>query len=388
MKKGFLLFIVFVLGMSANAQKQKVRNDSLTLQNILNEVTLIKKKMTPDSLPGMPMITDSLPKVINIGIVGGSRSLNTADFGDHISIKLTDLNKFITFQNSFRKKGVNDSLSEMILYINGNPMRDIGVASVNSNENSLIFHLDRHSLWLAKFYPYFPFLWSKIHVYVSVGFRNGVFLGTEGKANKFHLQYIDNWAWLFTFLLIVSIIVSFLVLAIRTNLIRIGDDQSPFSLSLTQLAFWTIIISASFVYIWVITGELTPITGSTLVLLSISMATTGGSRLVDIRRDPKTPENIPPSGGFIKDVLSDSLGYSVHRSQMFLWTIILGIIFISAVVVTQKMPQLDSTLLGLMGISSSAYVGLKMIENKPGEEELPDKAKKDSKEGLRIPDAG
>ena len=201
-------------------------------------------------------------------------------------------------------------------------------------------------------------------MYVSVGFRNGGFLGTEEMANKFHLQYINNWAWLLTFLLIAVIITLFLLLAIRTNLIRIGDDNSSYSLALTQLAFWTLIIAASFFYIWVITGELTPITGSTLVLLSISIATTGSSRLVDIRRFTNTPGNMPSSDGFFKDVLSDDLGYSVHRSQMFLWTAILGIIFVGAVVVTQKMPQLDTTLLGLMGISSGAYVGLKMIENK------------------------
>jgi len=376
MKKILLLFVAFVLGYSVCAQKQKVRTDSLTLQNILNEVTLIKKKMTPDSLPVMQMINDSLPKVVSIGIVGESRMLNTADFGDHISVKLTDLGKFISLQNSFRKKGVADSLAEIILYINGNPMRDIGVWSINSNEKSLIFHLDRHSLYLTKFYPYFPYLWSKIHVYVSVGFRNGVYIGTQGMGNKFYLQYINNWSWLLTLLLIAAIVASFLLLAIQTNLIRIGDKHSPYSLGLTQLAFWTLIISASFLYIWVITGELTSITGSTLVLLSISMATTAGSRLVDIRRDPKSPKEIPPSDGFIKDVLSDSLGYSVHRCQMFLWTIILSIIFISDVIVKQKMPQLDTTLLGLMGISSGAYVGLKMIENNPGDDEDSAKEKK------------
>jgi hypothetical protein len=367
MKKIILLLSVVIAGFSvfsANTPKQKVSTDSLTLQNILNEVKLIKEKMTPDTLAGMPMAADSLPKVISISIIGQSKNITTADFGDHISVKLNDLDKFISLQNSFRKKGVNDSLSEIILYINGNPMRDIQVSTMNTNEKSLVFHLDRHSQWLVKFYPYFPYLWSKIHVYISVGFRNGVFLGTDGMANKVQLQYINNWAWLLTFILIAVIITLFLLLAVRTNLIRVGDSKSPYSLALTQLAFWTLIIAASFFYIWVITSELTPITGSTLVLLSISIATTAGSKMVDIRRYPNSPATLTSSEGFFKDVLSDDLGYSVHRSQMFLWTAILGIIFIGAVVVTQKMPQLDTTLLGLMGLSSTAYVGLKTIENK------------------------
>jgi hypothetical protein len=367
MKKIILLLTVLIVGFSVfatNTPKQKVSTDSLTLQNILNEVKLIKKKMTPDTLAGMPLAADSLPKVESISIIGKSKNAATADFGDHISVKISDLDKFLKLQTSFQKKGVNDSLSEIILYINGNPMRDISVSTINTNEKSLVFHLDRHSEWLVKFYPYFPYLWSKIHVYISVGFRNGVFLGTEGMANKVNLQYIDNWAWLLTFILLAVIITLFLFLAVRTNLIRVGDDHSPYSLALTQLAFWTLIIASSFFYIWVITGELTAITGSTLVLLSISIATTAGSKMVDIRRYPNSPATLSSSDGFFKDILSDDLGYSVHRSQMFLWTLILGIIFIGAVVVTQKMPQLDNTLLGLMGLSSTAYVGLKTIENK------------------------
>jgi hypothetical protein len=368
-----LIFIV----LSIHAQKQTTKSDSLTLQKILKEVTSIKKNMTTDSIPVRQKAADSLLKVVSIGIIGKSENINTANFGEFISVRVNNLDTFLRYQNSFRRKGVNDSLSEIILYINGNPMRDIGVWSVNSTEQSLIFHLDRHSPYLTKLYPFFPYLWSKIHVYVSAGFRNGVFLGTEGKANAFYLHYIDNSAWVLTFLMVVATIVSFLFLAIRTNLIRIGNDKSPFSLSLTQLAFWTLIIASSFLYIWVITGEIPSLTGSTLVLLSISIGTTGGSKLVDIRRDVNTPDNMPPSGGFFKDVLSDSLGYSVHRSQMFLWTIILGIIFVSDVITKQKMPQLDATLLGLMGISSTAYVGLKTIENKPGEEQLPDKVKQE-----------
>jgi hypothetical protein len=368
-----LIFICFGL----LAQKQQSKTDSLTLQKILSEVTSIKKTMSADTTPVMPTVADSLPKVISIRIVGKDTSLATADFGEFIAVKVNNLNKFFALQRSFRKKGVNDSLSEIILYINGNPMRDLAVWSINSTDQSLVFHLDRHSPYMTKIYPFFPYLWSKLHVYASAGFRNGVFLGTEGKANKFYLQYIDNSAWVITFLVIVATIIAFLFLAIRTNLIRIGNDTSPYSLSLTQLAFWSLIIASSFIYIWVITGEIPALTGSTLVLLSISVATTGGSKLVDIRRDVNTPQNMPPSGGFFKDILSDSLGYSVHRSQMFLWTAILGFIFASDVITKQKMPQLDTTLLGLMGISSSAYVGLKTIENKPGEEGLPDKVKQE-----------
>ena len=70
------------------------------------------------------------------------------------------------------------------------------------------------------------------------------------------------------------------------------------------------------------------------------------------------------SKGFIRDILSDSAGYSFHRFQIFAWTIVLGIIFISSVYNRLTMPEFSTTLLGLMGISSGTYIGFKFPEKK------------------------
>jgi hypothetical protein len=70
------------------------------------------------------------------------------------------------------------------------------------------------------------------------------------------------------------------------------------------------------------------------------------------------------SKGFLRDILSDSSGYSFHRFQIFAWTIVLGIIFISSVYNNLTMPEFSATLLGLMGISSGTYIGFKFPENK------------------------
>ena len=70
------------------------------------------------------------------------------------------------------------------------------------------------------------------------------------------------------------------------------------------------------------------------------------------------------SRGFIRDVLSDSSGYSFHRFQIFAWTIVLGIIFISSVYNNLSMPEFSPTMLGLMGISSGTYIGFKFPEQK------------------------
>ena len=67
---------------------------------------------------------------------------------------------------------------------------------------------------------------------------------------------------------------------------------------------------------------------------------------------------------FLRDILADSSGYSFHRFQIFAWTIILGIIFVSAVYNSLNMPEFSPTLLGLMGLSSGTYIGFKFPEKK------------------------
>ena len=70
------------------------------------------------------------------------------------------------------------------------------------------------------------------------------------------------------------------------------------------------------------------------------------------------------SAGFMRDILSDSSGYSFHRFQIFAWTIVLGIIFVSSVYNNLTMPEFSTTLLGLMGLSAGTYIGFKFPEQK------------------------
>jgi hypothetical protein len=70
------------------------------------------------------------------------------------------------------------------------------------------------------------------------------------------------------------------------------------------------------------------------------------------------------SAGFLRDILSDGSGYSFHRFQIFAWTIVLGIIFVSSVYNNLTMPEFSTTLLGLMGLSAGTYIGFKFPEQK------------------------
>lgn len=93
----------------------------------------------------------------------------------------------------------------------------------------------------------------------------------------------------------------------------------------------------------------------------------GRTRLSQIDQQLQTIKaEAPPtvSQGFLRDILSDGSGYSFHRFQIFAWTIILGIIFISSVYNSLAMPEFSPTLLGLMGLSAGTYIGFKFPENK------------------------
>jgi outer membrane murein-binding lipoprotein Lpp len=93
----------------------------------------------------------------------------------------------------------------------------------------------------------------------------------------------------------------------------------------------------------------------------------GRTRLGQIDQQLRTiAADAPPtvSSGFLRDILSDGSGYSFHRFQIFAWTIVLGIIFVSSVYNDLTMPEFSPTLLGLMGLSAGTYIGFKFPEQK------------------------
>jgi hypothetical protein len=91
------------------------------------------------------------------------------------------------------------------------------------------------------------------------------------------------------------------------------------------------------------------------------------TRLGQVDQQLRTLEAQQPSmvsNGFLRDILSDASGYSFHRFQIFAWTIVLGIIFLSSVYNSLTMPEFSNTLLGLMGLSAGTYIGFKFPEQK------------------------
>ncbi len=72
----------------------------------------------------------------------------------------------------------------------------------------------------------------------------------------------------------------------------------------------------------------------------------------------------PTWKGVMYDLLAENNLISFHRFQIFVWTLILGIMFVANVYNELAMPQFSATLLGLLGISAGTYVGFKIPETK------------------------
>ncbi|HVW98664.1 MAG TPA: hypothetical protein VHA56_22035 [Mucilaginibacter sp.] len=151
----------------------------------------------------------------------------------------------------------------------------------------------------------------------------------------------------------------------------------PYSFSRVQLAWWSVIVLASFISIFISRGAAPDLNTSTLYLLGISSATTVGATLIDIS-DQTNPnltglaQNIRGDNFFL-DILSDKNGVNVHRFQTVVFNIVFGIWFIIFVLqqlntpsthADDIMPVISSNNLILLGVSSGLYTALKATENK------------------------
>lgn len=163
--------------------------------------------------------------------------------------------------------------------------------------------------------------------------------------------------------------------------VRIRDVQ--YSIARFQFLFWLLIIFWGVVHIWAVTDTLVTPTSTVLFLIGISGGTMYIGRLIDVNSPGQpqgnagTPAPPAPSTGdlvkafydkgqfsksFIQDILTDGYGVSLHRLQLFIFTVFLGFYFIWFVIYGLELPEFSTTFLGLMGISSTTYAGLKTIE--------------------------
>lgn len=245
------------------------------------------------------------------------------------------------------------------------------------------------------------------------------------------LVLVPGWkvAWVIaTFGLIFSLMI---YLSLKTNILRScnmrrrPDGRCQLSLSHFQLAFWFVIILASFLYLWLMIGAVPVLSDTALYLTGIALATaTGSAAISSIKntdsqleaynasmanrsgmpaakllelvkgfataatekwqlaiKESKPPEEIEPllqdhleyqrqleylrHAKFqrcLVDLLSENGEITLHRFQMMAWTLGLGLVFVTSVLGKLAMPDFSATLLALMGLSAGAYLGFRIPE--------------------------
>lgn len=294
----------------------------------------------------------------------GPQNSSSAGLGDYLTVKVEGLNCLFP-------KGKQQN-RPLVLFLNNIPMHGIYAEDFNPTGDSIItFKLVRDSVSMKAWEHFYTYpRHTRLSVTVSVGFEDlGAVKTNVGttKGNQFFLIVFHQGLFYWAIILGLLVLGVFIYYAITGNIIRdpsTSEIKGEYSLARSQLAFWTILIVFCFVFIWVITGDYTSITGSTLVLLGISITTTTGAKIIESGKDKKS--DVYKTKNFFSDILSDDSGISIHRFQMVVWTLVLGAMFLRSVIINLAMPQFDETLLALMGISSGAYLGLKIPENKAG----------------------
>lgn len=337
-----------------------------------------------------------------------------------------------------------NDLSKIILYLDGYPLSGLHPRRESASGNELLFDLtmieDSETAQTQKSWNsllgrpnLFPPKPRKVNI--TVGIENQPPIDTAVRDAKAYdlvtIHKLGFWTYLG---ILASAIVLFVWLAIKSDLLRDAGPQpegkddngrpnrKTFSLGRTQMAFWFILVIASYVFIWMVTDVYSILTTSVLTLIGISTATALGTTVIDgnkgkgasrelgtrikektalmvdidklksdikentdsanlinlkkelaekkaqlVQLDNKIQDientvKSSPSEGFFVDILSDANGISFPRFQIAGWTVVLGVIFIASVYRVLSMPEFDSQLLALMGISSGTYIGFKFPE--------------------------
>lgn len=266
-----------------------------------------------------------------------------------------------------------------------------------------------------------PFGEPEVDLALSAGVSGGAPLPLDEGVNGRMVLEKTFFAWPGVFWALLVVVVLVALFRYKSDMLRAGPDingaKQAYSLGRSQMAWWFILIMASYIVIWLITGDRDTITTELLVLMGISAATAMGSIAIDAaapgranearqqleaektslqssptmavaRAGAATPQEqqaadamnlrvaeidtavanavSPPltTGSWLRDVLTDNNGnVALHRFQVLVWTLVLGLIFLTSVARDLSMPEFSTTLLALMGISAGTYLGFKLPTN-------------------------
>ncbi|MEA2560302.1 MAG: hypothetical protein QOH06_1806 [Acidobacteriota bacterium] len=315
--------------------------------------------------PPAPPAARAVPPRVTDVRSNDSKHPGRAGLGDAVILTVKGLGAYLN--------GDQDACRNLILFLAEVPIPGNPPEACDPYTEQVRFQLDRTAdsdrAWhvlLAE-----PVSFTR-KVAVSIGAKGRLAYPTDVKAFELEIVPAIEFVCFLIGLLLTILLAAYLAkttMILRNPAPGLPTAQAPYSLSRFQLAFWSLLVIAAYLFIWLITQELDTITGSVLALLGIGSATALGATIIDQGKPANPPVVVAAtmavpvaSRGFLNDVLSDEQGLSIYRFQLFAWTLVLGVIFCASVYDGLEMPQFSTTLLGLMGISSGTYLGFKVPE--------------------------
>ena len=282
----------------------------------------------------------------------------SAMFGDTIIMTIQNLNKL---------KYSRTNENPIILTINKIPFPEIKGHLAGTSHNQIKFFLTRldgndqdwDKIFRTGFLKKTLYLGASLNdrsLFTRISLPISFVLRTPGQTIPFIILCL--------FILILTI-----YLVWKKGLLLVNHEGSKsYSLSAVHLFFWTTVILASYMLIWFICDDMNSIVGSSLVLLGISAGTASAGSIIDNsgknNLTARSQGNSSPS--FWRDMLYENNEISIHRYQMLMFNLVVGVFFIYKTASDLKMPELNEALLTMLGISSATYASLKAIMNKSG----------------------
>jgi len=326
-----------------------------------------------------------------------------------------------------------------VLFLNGHPIDDLTQAYFDAKLSALVYPLTRTSKNAAQWVAILgsPTGLTK-DVNVALGKRGpegapatSSVAGPKGQRPAFILEIASPLRFGIAAVSVIAMLVFVWGHAKRTTIMKdnlipqIDPIRQPYSLGRWQMAVWFSLIFTSYVFLYILLGDLNTLPSQALILLGISGATALAAVEVDVYKDSPPDavnqalrllginsfqdvariraeiadrqaqltntanpvsgasaqqlaaeifdrqlklrtyeEQIAPyvSEGWFKDISTDINGPALHRVQVVCWTILFGVIFIDGVWESLAMPTFSDTLLALMGVSGASYVGFKFPE--------------------------
>jgi hypothetical protein len=171
----------------------------------------------------------------------------------------------------------------------------------------------------------------------------------------------------------------------KTSSIIIGEDGAP-STSKAQLAAWTAVVVFSYLALYAVRirmgdfAALPSVPQNVLIALGISGATAVAAKAIAVNAAANPVTNALPNATETPDgqgqlssnssgiLLDDSGKPDIGKVQVVIWTIIaLGVYLVTVGHAIHKgtpdLPDIDTTLMILMGLGHSIYIGKKVAES-------------------------